>query len=441
MKRVLIITYYWPPSGGAGVQRVLKFVKYLPEFGISPVVLTVDPSQASYPRLDSSLEADIPESVRVVRTSSSEPLRMLMAIAGRKAVPHAGFADNAKPGLLQRAMRWVRGNLLIPDARRGWVRHAVQAAECIIRAEQIDAVLISSPPHSAQLIGLELKKRWPGLRIVADMRDPWTDIFYVNELFEGKRAKRRNAAWEAQVVKQADAITVVGPSMKQALAQRYGAEVNAKTSVITNGFDEEDLERIGKIPLTAERFRITYVGTMAGSYAPGVLFEAVLKVLAANPAIALELRFVGGEFPEVRKMAEAAGLGGRCTWEGQVPHDEALREMAAAQMLLLVIPQGIGDERILTGKLFEYIGVGRPILGIGPAHGDAAAVIESCSAGRMFGRGEAAAMAEWITKQAREGGTRSNAGQEGHRAQYARRMLAGRMAAILVPGLETAGNQ
>lgn len=433
MKRVLIITYYWPPSGGAGVQRVLKLVKYLPEFGIHPVVLTVDPSHASYPTLDGSLEADIPEGIRVVRTPSWEPLRLLMAIAGRKAVPRAGFADSGKPWPMQRAMRWVRGNVLIPDARRGWVRYALRAAERIVVEERIDAVLISTPPHSAQLIGLELKKRWPGLHLVADLRDPWTDIFFVNELFQGKRAKRRNAAWEAQVVKQADAITVVGPSMKQALAQRYGAKVNAKTSVITNGFDREDLERIGTIPLATGRFRITYVGTMADSYAPEVLFEAARLVMAADPTLPLELRFVGGEFPEVRKMAETAGLEGRCRWEGQVSHDEALREMAAAQMLLLVIPQGIGEERILTGKLFEYIGVGRPILGIGPVPGDAAAVIEDCSAGRMFGRGEAAAMAEWITKQAKMDIALNNAGGQNQHAQYARRALAGRIAAILDP--------
>lgn len=328
--------------------------------------------------------------------------------------------------------------MLIPDARRGWVRYALQAAERIIEEEEIESVLISSPPHSAQLIGLGLKERWPAMRLVVDLRDSWTDIFFVNELFQGERAKRRNAAWEAQVVRKADAITVVGPSMKQSLAERYGAAVEAKTAVITNGFDREDLERIGTVPLAAERFRITYVGTMAHSYAPEVLFEAARCAMATNTGLKLELRFVGGEFPQVRKLAEAAGMDVCCTWQGQVPHDEALREMAAAHMLLLVIPQGIGEERILTGKLFEYIGIGRPILGIGPAHGDAAAVIVSCGAGRMFGRGEAAAMATWIAEQANLGMTLDTSiGRDG-RMQYERRTLAGRMAAILVP--EGAGN-
>jgi glycosyltransferase involved in cell wall biosynthesis len=277
---------------------------------------------------------------------------MLTAIPGRKAIPHAGFADSDVPGLMQRAMRWVRGNILIPDARRGWVRHALRAAERIIVEEGIEAVLISTPPHSAQLIGLGLKRRWPNLRWVADLRDPWTDIFFVGELFQGRRAKRRNAAWEAQVIGQADAITVVGPSMKKTLAGQYGAAVDSKTTVITNGFDQEDLDRIDIAPSGRDRFRITYVGTMADSYAPEVLFQAAREAMTMDPALPLELRFVGGEFPKVKKMAEAAGLGSCCTWEGQVSHDAALREMASARILLLVIPQGGGEERILTGKLY-----------------------------------------------------------------------------------------
>lgn len=396
MKRVLFITYYWPPSGGAGVQRGLKFVKYLPEFGIQPIVLTVDPGSASYPSIDASLMAEVLAGIEVVRTKSFEPLRLLAAVGGKGAVPHAGFAGSGRQSVMQRAMRWVRGNWMIPDARRGWVRHAVRTAIDIIERERIDTIVTSSPPHSSQLIGLELKKRFPKLRWIADLRDPWTDIYFAKELHKGPRALRLDAQWEARVMKEADALVVVGPSMKKSFAERYGSEVEKKISVITNGYDQADIDRVAKPELRKEKFRITYVGTMAGSYDPRVFFRAISEVVKARPAIAFELRFVGGVAAEVRAMAEEAGLGAICSWVPTVPHDEALKEMVAAHMLLLVIPGGVGEERILTGKLFEYLAVQRPIVGIGPVHGDAAAIIDECGAGRMFDRTMEHDAKDWI---------------------------------------------
>lgn len=431
MKRVLFITYYWPPSGGAGVQRGLKFVKYLPAFGVEPIVLTVDPEQASYPSLDTSLNAEVAAGVRVIRTRSFEPLRILAAVAGKQAVPHAGFAGR-KEGLAQRAMRWVRGNWMLPDARRGWVKHAVEAATRTIREEGIDTILISSPPHSSQLIGLALKQRFPGLRWIADLRDPWTDIYFAKELMKGPRAERRDAAWEARVLREADAVVVVGPSMKAAFAKRYGAAVERRIAVIPNGYDQADIDRIPPVPAREGAFRITYVGTMAGSYDPRVLFAAARRMRGAVDR-PLELRFVGSIAPEVKALAHAEGVDDLCRWLPPVPHDEALREMAAADMLLLVIPGGPGEERILTGKLFEYLAVQRPILGIGPAGGDAGAIIAECGAGRMFGRHEADALAAWILEHA---GAATVAGRPGRgHERFERKALTGALARLLL-GLE-----
>lgn len=436
MKRVLFITYYWPPSGGAGVQRGLKFVKYLPELGVEPIVLTVDPDRASYPSIDASLNAEVGPGVRVVRTRSFEPLRILAAVAGKRAVPHAGFAGTGREGLLQRAMRWVRGNWMLPDARRGWVKHAVAAATRIITGEGIDTILISSPPHSSQLIGLALKKRFPGLRWIADLRDPWTDIYFAKELLKGPRAERLDAAWEARVLEQADAIVVVGPSMKASFAKRYGAAVEAKITVIPNGYDRADIDRIPEVPARKGTFRITYVGTMAGSYDPRVLFAAAARLRAEGPR-PIELRFVGSIAADVRAMAAAEGVDDLCTWAPPVPHDEALREMAAADMLLLVIPGGEGEERILTGKLFEYLAVRRPILGIGPAQGDAGAIIRACDAGRMFGRGETEALAAWVLGHASPDAPAARTGKEHER--YERKALTAELARLLLAGPSARG--
>lgn len=429
MKKLLFIAYYWPPSGGAGVQRGLKFVKYLPQFGVDPIVLTVDPAKASYPSVDPSLAAEVPKSVRVIRTSSFEPLRLLEAVGGKKAVPHAGFAGTKKDGVLQRAMRWVRGNWMLPDARRGWVKHAVRAADELIRSEGIDTIVITSPPHSSQLIGLELKKRFPTLRWIADLRDPWTDIYFAKELMKGAAAQRRDAAWEKAVLEQADAVVVVGPSMKRAFTDHYGPAIERKIEVIPNGYDSADMEAVKDIVPHTDRFRITYVGTMAGSYDPRAFFHAVKALVTNEPSRPVELRFVGGVSGEVRAMAEEAGVAGHCTWIPNVPHDEALREMAAASVLLLVIPAGAGEERILTGKLFEYLGVRRPILGLGPVNGDASAIIHACAAGRMFDRGMRTAMCDWLAEQVRNaGGTIAPSTSV---VQYERKEQAQRLATII----------
>jgi glycosyltransferase involved in cell wall biosynthesis len=377
--------------------------------------------------VDPSLIADVPAGVRVRRTGSFEPLRLLEAVGGKKAVPHAGFAGARKDGPLQRAMRWVRGNWMLPDARRGWVRHAVRAASEAIRDEGIDTIVISSPPHSSQLIGLRLKKRFPSLRWIADLRDPWTDIYFAKELMKGAAAQRRDAAWEAAVIEQADAVVVVGPSLKRGLADRYGGVIDQKIHVITNGYDAADLVAVKDIRPTAVRFRITYVGTMAGSYDPRAFFRAV-KALGANTERPVELRFVGAISGEVRAMAEQEGITDRCAWVDPVPHEEALREMASANMLLLVIPAGPGDDRILTGKLFEYIGVRRPILGLGPVNGDAAAIIRESAAGEMFARDQEDRIAAWIAMQAKDPTTPPG---NGSHTRYERRTQAGELARII----------
>lgn len=433
MTPVLFITYYWPPSGGAGVQRGLKFVKYLPQHGVRPLVLTVDPAQASYPASDPSLLADVPADVRVLRTPSFEPLRLLAALGGKGAVPHAGFATGGREGLLKRAMRWVRGNWMIPDARRGWVRHAVKAAIPLIEQEGIGTVVISSPPHSSQLIGLRLKERFPRLRWIADLRDPWTDIYFAAELLKGRRARRIDGAYETAVLRQADAVVVVGPSMRTAFVQSHGRELEHKLHVIPNGYDADDLRGIARHPPPKDRLRITYVGTMAGSYAPQAFFEAVAQA-AGRASLPIEIRFVGQVGEAVREAAARAGVAHRCVWNAPVAHAKALEEMVAAHVLLLVIPEGPGAERILTGKLFEYLAAQRPILGLGPEDGDAARIVAECGAGAFFARERTAAMAAWIAARAGAVQAGTDQGITGHaHERYERRRTAAALAALIRP--------
>jgi len=430
LKKVLIITYYWPPSGGAGVQRTLKFVKYLPEFGIEPVLLTVDPSVASYPVKDESLTAEVPSRLKIIRTRSFEPLNFLARIAGKDKVPHGGFSNTSKDSFSQKALRWIRGNFFIPDARVGWVAYATSSAIKIIEKEGIDTVYISSPPHSSQLIGFQLRQRFPNIRWVADLRDPWTKIYYYPELLHTSLAKKADKTLEKKVLKTCDHAVVVSKYIRNEFAE-LGDVSTGKIAVIPNGYDEIDF--VPASDQLSDRFTITYTGTLAESYNPESLFGAIHEVVKIAGADHVRLRFVGTMPPSVRGMLRNYGLESCCEFIAYVPHAEAIRYMQESHINLLMIPDSLGAEGILTGKLFEYLGAARPILGIGPADGDAAAIVKECAAGEFFSRSQSEHITNWMLiyfRQWKEGVEIVNTSTVHHK--YRRRALTGQLAAILL---------
>jgi glycosyltransferase involved in cell wall biosynthesis len=382
LKRILFITYYWPPSGGAGVQRSLKFVKYLPASGIQPVVLTVDERFASYPLSDETLLSEVPEGI-VVKTKSLEPLRLLSLVMSKKRIPHGGFANSNKEKWHQKLMRFIRGNVFIPDARVGWVRFAVNAADRIIREQNIDTVFITSPPHSSQLIGLELKKRH-NIRWIADLRDPWTDIYYYSDMLHTRRSLEIDRNYELSVLEQADEIITVSQPINE-IFLRKSAKLNPdKFHVIPNGFDEVDFNQSVEIPKT--EFLITYVGTIADSYNPEIFFELLKRIKDEFSSDTIRFRLVGSLPGSVRKFILKYDLESITEYISHVSHDKAIGYMKSSTVLLLIIPDVQGNEGILTGKLFEYLASRRPIIGIGPEHGSAAKIINDCTAGRMLSR-------------------------------------------------------
>ena len=427
---VLLITYYWPPAGGAGVQRALKFVKYLPEFGINPIVLTVDPGQASYPVLDASLLNDVPAQVEMIRTRSFEPLRIVSGLFGSSAVPYGGFSNVNNASLSQRIMRWIRGNVFIPDARRGWVPFAYREAVRIIRQRKIQAVFISSPPHSSQLIGLRLKKQFPGLKWIADMRDPWTEIYYYKDLMLGAAAAARDAAYERKVLESADEVLVVSGQIKRDFLQKTDSADESKFHVIPNGFDTDDFQSNQKPD--PNWFTVSYVGTMADSYRPEVFFEALSQLKSNYPDRSIRFRFVGNAPVGLRGMIERNCTDIALEWLGHVHHAYAVEMMQTSDLLLLVIPDVAKSEGILTGKLFEYIGSGNAIVGLGPVSGDAAAILNECMAGEMFSRDDRNGIFSFIEKvllSPSSGEAREKLTPQ--RLSYSRRQLASGLAALI----------
>ncbi len=413
------------------MQRTLKFTRYLPSFGIEPVVLTVDPAIASYPQLDASLTKEVAAGLRVVTTNSFEPLSILSKVAGKDKVPYGGFANVKQETFFQKSLRWVRGNFFIPDARVGWVKYAVAAAEKIISEENISCVYISSPPHSSQLIGLALKKKFPALKWIADLRDPWTKIYYYKELLHTSFAAKKDFSFERKVLEQCDAAIVVSASIRRDFAQAHPHIDAGKIHVLPNGYDEADFEK--SYASDQSKFIITYVGTIADSYKPEVFFAALKKFIAANNPAEILFRFIGSATPAIRTIVATSGLESNCEWVSYVPHVRAIEYMKQSSLLLLIIPDVAGADGILTGKLFEYIGSGRSVLGIGPVKGDAAAILASCEAGSFFEREEEENIVSYMENNFhlwKSGGT-STVGSGEIRLKYSRQALTASLATII----------
>lgn len=423
MKKVLIITYYWPPSGGAGVQRWLKFAKYLPEYGWQPVVLTVDPRYASYPQRDQSLEAEIGDQCLVYKTKSFELYNMYKLISGKKEVPFGGFANASKEGMFQKLSKFLRGNFLLPDPRKGWNKYAYKKALELIRQFNIDTVVTTSPPHSTQLIGLKLKKALD-IKWIADLRDPWTDIYYYSQFNHTSLARSVDLGYERQVVETADVIVTVSEDVKRIFAAKSSLPVRDKIHVIPNGFDQDDFTQQ---PAGREAKKvITYTGTISEAYDIDHFLEA-LKGPDEQLKFTVLLRFVGNMPPSVIQKFRDTGLDIELT--GYVDHTKSIDYLLRSDMLLLVIPRVKNNQGILTGKFFEYLASRKPILAIGPVDGDLAKIMEETGCGHLFDYEDSTGMHRFIVD-----GLSSDEPwktREEKVEAYSRKQLTGRMVGVL----------
>ncbi len=379
MSKILIITYYWPPSGGAGVQRWLKFSKFLPESGYEPVILTVDEKQASYAQLDFSLLQEVSPELKVYKTKTFEPYNLYRKLSAKKEIPYGGFSNQKKITLFDQLSRLIRGNLFLPDPRKGWNRYALQKALELIRSEKIETVITTGPPHSTHLIGRKIKEI-TGIRWIADFRDPWTDIFYYKDLRHSYAASRYDAYLENKVLTGADKIITVSLEIGQLLQKKIPGTTD-KIVVIPNGYDEDDF--VNTEPLINESFTITYTGTISMSYRIDQFIEAVDQ-LPDPVKKKIKIRFVGNVPEEILNLFSLKNLSPMVEVLGYIPHDQAIRQMKGASILLMAIPDSPDNKGIVTGKFFEYLAARRPILAIGPLGGDVDIMVKKCRAGKLF---------------------------------------------------------
>lgn len=391
-KKILIITYYWPPSGGAGVQRWLKFSKYLPVFDRQPFILTVDPGFAEYPAYDQSLISEINPDVRVYTTRATNYFNIF---PGKKN----GNRENLRistnnKNIINRFARFIRGNLFIPDPRKGWNRFALQKAVKLIEEEDIKLIITSGPPHSSHLIGLRLKRKFSNIKWIADFRDPWTDIYYYNDFYASSLAKKKDKRYEYSVLEKADKILTVGYGMKELLELKMKSETD-KIFVLPNGFDEEDFS-ISNERKRSDAFTICYTGSLSDRYPIEAFLKAVSKIVSSNSRQKFTLRFVGQLSEGAKNQISNYKLLSISEFVEYSSHKETIGHIISSDMLLLLIPEHKYNDVIVTGKIFEYLRSGNTILGIGPVKGDAAKVLNETGAGKMFEPGNTDGITDYI---------------------------------------------
>lgn len=376
-KKLLIITYYWPPAGGPGVQRWLKFIKYLPEFGVKPIVYI--PENPTYPIVDENLLSEVSDKTVIIKHKIFEPYQLASFFSKKKTQKmNSGIIPNQKKqSFLDKLFLWIRGNLFIPDARVFWVKPSVCFLEKYIVENKIDTIVTSGPPHSLQLIGMELKQKL-NVKWYADFRDPWTTIGYHKSLRLSKYAAKKHKILEHQVLNLADTIIVTSKTTKK----EFEAITNKPIAVITNGYDTENVE---KQPLDLN-FSLAHIGSFLSERNPLILWEVLVEMLDEIPEFQkhLEIKLIGAVSQEVLDSISNYKLNRFLQNLGYVSHKEAIVHQKKSQVLLLIEIDSKDTKSIIPGKLFEYMVSGRPIVAIGPKESDFAEIITATNTGVFF---------------------------------------------------------
>lgn len=376
MKKVLIITYYWPPSGGAGVQRWLKFAKYFPQYGWEPIIYT--PENPDFAVEDLSLLKDVSKDLQVIKKPIWEPYEIYKALIGKKGQKvNVSFAEGGKKqSFIHKLALSVRGNLLIPDPRCFWIKPSVSYLKDYLRNNPVDAIVSTGPPHSMHIIGLKLHKK-TNIPWIADFRDPWTNIDFYKELNLSWLADKIHRNKEKQVLTCANKVVSVTPTWCRELAENAGREVD----LVHNGYDEDDITRTNN-PIDKD-FSIVHIGSINAARNPKILWKALDELLQENEELKkhLKIKFVGNVEAVVYADIEQHKLNPYLEKVGYLSHTEAITFQQTSQLLLLLINNTPNANGILTGKLYEYMASARPILAIGPTQSDIANLLQETNSG------------------------------------------------------------
>lgn len=382
-KKVLILTYYWPPSGGSGVQRWMYFAKYLAQLNFEPVIITVHPKWASYRTFDESFLEKISH-LEVHHTKTFELLKLYSFLTtgnSNKGIPQGNVGADKK-GVFGKISRYIRANIFVPDARVGWNTFALKKARELMKKHKFDWVITTGPPHSTHLIGLDLKKEFE-IKWLADLRDPWSELFYNKDLNRTKRAIQKDTNYEFEVLDKADAVVTVGPSLRELLVNKLPRQVS-KFHFIYNGFDTSAIEKAPRIE--PDIFTISYIGILS-SYQPFVSFSEGLEHFCEKYTDReIRVQFIGdvdeniqNQFMKNEKLSKIQFL-----FTGRLEHSKALEIMKSSHLLVNLLANMEQSNILISGKMMEYIATGNAILSIGDTEGDAAKLLSGLEFAQTF---------------------------------------------------------
>jgi len=395
MKKILIITYYWPPAGGAGVQRWLKFSKYLAKLGYELHIFTVENPES--PENDNSLLKDIPENITVIKKPIWEPMGFYKKFTGQKGNINASFLNEnsteVNNSLKQKISLFIRGNFFIPDAKKFWIKPSVKFLKQYISNNNIKTVITTGPPHSVNVIGLKLKQKL-NIFWLADFRDPWTNIDFYRELKLTPCANKIHHKLERKVLQTADKVVTVGQTMKDEFAEISGKN---NISVITNGYDSDDFTNYQK--QTSDKFVIAHIGSINKDRNHEAFYKAINSAITNNKDFEqkLKLVFVGKLDAAVKEMINKYDLNKYTEIVKYLPHNEVVQYMFNADLLYLPINNTPNAKGILTGKFFEYLATKNPILAVGPTDGDIAKILKETNSGEIFNFDDSNSIANFIS--------------------------------------------
>ena len=424
MKKVLIITYYFPPAGGPGVQRWLKFTKYLPDFGIQPIVYI--PENPTYPIIDKELQNEISDKVIILRKKIFEPYNLASFFSKNKTkkISSGIISSTKKQTILEKILLWVRGNLFIPDARVFWVKPSVSYLEKYIKENSITTVITTGPPHSLHLIGLQLKNRLD-IKWIADFRDPWTTIGYHKSILLSSNSEKKHKQLEKEVLTNADTIIVTSKNTKN----EFEGITKQPIEVITNGYDFEKIIK----PTLDKKFTLAHIGSLLSERNPLLLWQSLSELMDEIPSFVVdfELKLIGNVSQELLDTIKKFNLDSNLNYLGYISHSEAVLHQRKSQVLLLIEIDSPDTKCIIPGKLFEYMVSERPILAIGPQGSDFAEIITTTNTGVFFDYSEKDKLKKVLLvyyNKYQEGNLHSNAvGLQ----QYSRKNLTEKLARLL----------
>lgn len=426
MKKVLIITYYWPPSGGAGVQRWLKFAKYLPQYGWEPIIYT--PENPDFAIEDQSLLKDVSPQLKVLKTRIWEPYEIYKTLIGKKGQKvNVSFSGaDKKQNRIHKLALALRGNLLIPDPRCFWINPSVKYLQKYIQQNPVDAVISTGPPHSMHLIARKLHKV-TGLPWIADFRDPWTNIDFYKELKLSALSDSIHHRLEKAVLREANSVVCVTPTWCRELS----ALGNVPVEIVHNGYDEDDVQN--SAPEVDNTFSLVHIGSINAARNPQVLWRALSQLLPVDAGLRehLKIRFVGNVEECVLKDIEKYELGNYVDNLGYMSHDKAIAFQQNSPVLLLLVNNTPNAKGILTGKLYEYMASGRPVLTIGHVQSDMADLLSETKTGFIVDFEDTEGMKKAILDLFEAYKNNSLSSKSSGYQQYSRRAQCGVMAGIL----------